>query len=97
MILCAYWPYRLTVRTKPSQGLNRGSIPRKVTGFGVAKSCDLTVKPCYGFTWGIEKRSGVPVEYDGSRAADTRKVCDGKLLLAEDSRWGAQILVQQKN
>ena len=25
------WPYRLTVRTKPSQGLNRGSIPRKVT------------------------------------------------------------------
>ena len=23
--------YRLTVRTKPSQGLNRGSIPRRVT------------------------------------------------------------------
>src|SRR3989344_752723 len=25
----AYWPYRLTVRTEPSQGLNRGSIPRR--------------------------------------------------------------------
>ena len=25
------WPYRLTVRTDPSQGLNRGSIPRRVT------------------------------------------------------------------
>ena len=24
-------PYRLTVRTRPSQGLNRGSIPRRVT------------------------------------------------------------------
>ena len=23
-------PYRLTVRTEPSQGLNRGSIPRRV-------------------------------------------------------------------
>jgi hypothetical protein len=27
------WPYRLTVRTEPSQGLNRGSIPRRVTLF----------------------------------------------------------------
>ncbi len=25
-----YWPYRLTVRTSPSQGGNRGSIPRGV-------------------------------------------------------------------
>ena len=25
------WPYRLTVRTKPSQGLNPGSIPGRVT------------------------------------------------------------------
>ena len=25
------WPYRLTVRTRPFQGCNRGSIPRKVT------------------------------------------------------------------
>src|SRR3990167_5240086 len=27
-------PYRLTVRTSPSQGGNRGSIPRGVTTFG---------------------------------------------------------------
>ena len=27
-------PYRLTVRTEPSQGLNRGSIPRRVTPRG---------------------------------------------------------------
>ncbi len=26
-----YWPYRLTVRTEPSQGSNPGSIPGKVT------------------------------------------------------------------
>ena len=26
-----YWLYRLTVRTAPSQGTNRGSIPRRVT------------------------------------------------------------------
>ena len=31
--LCFYWPYRLTVRTRPSQGLNRGSIPRRVTKY----------------------------------------------------------------
>ncbi len=34
------WPYRLTARTEPSQGLNRGSIPRRVTSweFSVPKS-----------------------------------------------------------
>ncbi len=31
IVLLCYWPYRLTVRTKPSQGLNPGSIPGKVT------------------------------------------------------------------
>ena len=36
------WPYRLTVRTKPSQGLNRGSIPRKVTNYPPRGGfCDL--------------------------------------------------------
>ena len=25
------WPHRLTARTEPSQGLNRGSIPRGAT------------------------------------------------------------------
>ena len=25
------WPYRLTVRTRPFQGWNRGAIPRGVT------------------------------------------------------------------
>ena len=40
--LCLYWPYRLTVRTKPSQGLNRGSIPRKVTNYPPRGGfCDL--------------------------------------------------------
>ncbi|KKQ20681.1 MAG: hypothetical protein US33_C0014G0001 [Parcubacteria group bacterium GW2011_GWC1_36_9] len=29
--LKCFRPYRLTVRTRPSQGLNRGSIPRRVT------------------------------------------------------------------
>ena len=39
ILLCIQrkWPYRLTVRTEPSQGLNRGSIPRKVTIFREAK------------------------------------------------------------
>ena len=40
------WPYRLTVRTRPFQGCNRGSIPRKVTIFmiilGIETSCDET-------------------------------------------------------
>lgn len=31
------WPYRLTARTDPSQGLNRGSIPRRVTDSGNKK------------------------------------------------------------
>ena len=31
MLKIESWPYRLTVRTEPSQGLNRGSIPRRVT------------------------------------------------------------------
>lgn len=31
MLYWLYWPYRLTVRTDPSQGLNRGPIPRRVT------------------------------------------------------------------
>ena len=26
-----FWPYRLSVRTEPSQGSKRGSIPRRVT------------------------------------------------------------------
>lgn len=34
------WPYRLTVRTDPSQGLNSGSIPGRVTNVaGSAKYC----------------------------------------------------------
>lgn len=31
MLYFSCWLYRLTVRTNPSQGLNRGSIPRRVT------------------------------------------------------------------
>ncbi len=31
MIVSFYWPYRLTVRTPPFQGSNRGSIPRRAT------------------------------------------------------------------
>ena len=31
MLVFSFWLYRLTVRTDPSQGLNRGSIPRRVT------------------------------------------------------------------
>ncbi len=27
----SFWPYRLMVRTRPSQGWNRGSTPRRVT------------------------------------------------------------------
>lgn len=32
-IIVTTWLYRLTVRTRPSQGCNRGSIPRRVTNF----------------------------------------------------------------
>lgn len=49
--------------------------PEHVSGFVLSGS--LTV--------GFEKRSGVPSEYAGSRAADTRKIFDGKFLLAEES------------
>ena len=31
VVLCSIWPYRLMVRTRPSQGWNRGSTPRRVT------------------------------------------------------------------
>jgi hypothetical protein len=31
MLYFSNWPYRLTVRTEPSQGLNPGSIPGRVT------------------------------------------------------------------
>ena len=35
LILFCVWPYRLTVRTRPFQGCNRGSIPRRVTKLSV--------------------------------------------------------------
>lgn len=36
-------PYRLTVRTRPFQGCNRGSIPRKVTGDILSKNTRMSV------------------------------------------------------
>ena len=34
---------------------------------------------------GFERRSGVPIVLDGSRAADTTKIFDGKFLVADES------------
>ena len=36
MVVLYTRPYRLTARTEPSQGLNRGSIPRRVTELEMA-------------------------------------------------------------
>ena len=62
---CGYWPYRLTVRTSPFQGGNRGSIPRRVMQSRIAERRflhDPTEIACYAISRGIEKRSGVPVQ-----------------------------------
>ena len=38
VIIFSQWPYRLTVRTRPFQGCNPGSIPGKVTNQTLAQT-----------------------------------------------------------
>ena len=40
---CEVWPYRLTVRTSPFQGGNRGSIPRRATMKFIGRGWQYTV------------------------------------------------------
>jgi len=49
--------------------------------------CDLKQECGYTLASGNRKAERAPMHQHGSRAADTRKVCDGKLLLMEDSLW----------
>ena len=76
------WPYRLTVRTRPFQGWNRGSIPRRATIMN--ENFPQIIKDVgFDFDWSVEKVCHKE-EYARTMKADLIHPID---IMTNKGRW----------